>query len=96
MNIEKVIRNSAHSISWLILPKNTMLESNTTTVHIIVARKSMGNKPFENLNRLFSSKGMFELRFVRVIADAVDEKSNNAGLIRSLMPRMLWSVVSPC
>ena len=56
----------------------------------------MGNKPLENLNRLFPSKGIFELVFDRAIAEAVDEKSNKAGLIRLLMPRMLWSVVSPC
>ena len=62
----------------------------------MVARKSMGNKPLENLNSFLPSNGIFKLFLDKAIADDVDEKSNNAGLIRLLMPRMLCSVVSPC
>ena len=56
---------------------------NTTTAHIIIARKNIGNKPLENLNSLLLSKGILGLCFVSEMPAAADEKSNNAGLTRS-------------
>ena len=85
MNIDAAIKNSAHSMSWDILPRKTSPEKRMVKVQNHAAIKSIGKRPLENLKQSNPDHEV-ALRFLNERKAEVNEKSNKAGSINLLTP----------